>query len=368
MLALIEQILACPEVSPPPEFPGRSVLVTGAGGSIGSALARTLVVYGEVRTLLLVDNNEFRLYEVHRGMQSIAVPVLASYGQMPLIERLLQEYKVTDVLHVGAYKHVPMVERNPVMAVENNVLAAHRLFDACSRTGVERLTVVSTDKAVRPSSVMGATKAMVEHFARSQPQMEKKVRVVRFGNVLGSSGSVLPLFYEQITQGRPVTITDPEVDRYFMSVGQAVSLILHAHQKPAGVYVLDMGHPVKIVELAERLAYLLGRKFSMMVTGLRPGEKLHEELTLGENLHPTDHPKIKEAREPVFTRTALRAWQEKAEQAVFQHDVGALRDLLQITGYVPVCGIVDDLWLKKYVYGAGDLLEEDCFKDTEEPK
>jgi len=344
---------------------GKSVLVTGAGGSIGSALCARLGSVG-VKKLVLLDNNEYRLYEVHRKLQSIAVPVLGSYGDTSLVSSLVDVYGVSQVFHVGAYKHVPMVERNPVSAIRNNVFAASNLLDVCAASPVvEAITVISTDKAVRPTNLMGASKALVEQLALGNLKLKGRVRVVRFGNVLGSSGSVIPLFYEQIEAGLPVTVTHAQVDRYFMTVSQAVVLILQAHVMPCGVYVLSMGEAVKIVDIATRMIEDLGRDSEVVFVGLRPGEKLHEELTLGDGLRSTAHPEIMVANEPIPAWKTVLSAVNSLEALCSAGDIGGIRQVLQgAVGYSPVCGIVDDLWLQRYVYNV-DALLDDCYKTPE---
>jgi FlaA1/EpsC-like NDP-sugar epimerase len=248
-------------------------------------------------------------------------------------------------------------------ALKNNVLGARTLVQAAEEAKVETFVVVSTDKAVRPTNVMGASKRMVENIAlvSSIPN----VKIVRFGNVLWSTGSVLPLFYEQLMEGRQVTLTHKSVDRYFMSVQQAVCLILQSVALvPRGVYVFDMGEPIKIKALIMQLATELGiDDYHIKEVGLRPGEKLHEELTLGEGLTRTKHSQIMFAEEPLPERETMRAGVALLESLIHRREIGASRSLLQqyVSGYVPQCGIVDDLFLHKYVVLKSQELE-DCFK------
>lgn len=346
-------------------FFGEAVVLTGAGGFIGSHLATALAA-SPVDCIVLVEQCEFALYEVHRQLQLIAplkkvVPVLASYGEDSTMRRVLGLFQPVMVIHAGAYKHVPMVERNPVNAVRNNVLAFNTLLQACIDFGTSML-VVSSDKAVNPTNVMGATKKLVEDLALSADGL---CRVVRFGNVMWSSGSVLPLFMEQLKAGRVVTVTDMNVDRYFMTVGQAVSLLLQCAPMYEGIYALNMGEPVKIVHMVESLAAQLGvTDYKIKVVGLRPGEKLHEELTLGRGLTPTKHPEILVAtEEKMMYDTSLMV--SELGNAVADMDAGTIRSLLQkyVGGYEPMCGIMDDLWLHRNVLNV-DL--EDCFAPTPE--
>lgn len=336
--------------SPSQTVKGRRILVTGAGGFIGSELCREIAEKNPA-VLVLVDHTEFSLYEVHRSIPS-AIPVLGNYGDGQQMVKLLEEFDIDMVFHVGAYKHVPMCERNIVPAIKNNVLGAETLFKSCSWAEVKDLIVVSSDKAVRPTNVMGATKRLVEYLALCRKEM--KVKVVRFGNVLWSTGSVLPLFYEQLGQGKAVTITHKDVDRFFMSVQQAVGLILQSVALYRGIYCFDMGEPVNIEHLARRLAEEMKMSIEVKYVGLRPGEKLHEELTLGEGLNSTQHPQIWSANELELSYEQVQRWIEKFQSAVDCQDVQRIRNLLAkvVPGYVPA-KIVDDIWLSTL---------DDCFQ------
>lgn len=348
----------------PPEFDllqsiaGKTVMVTGAGGFIGSELVRRLSAY-KPRLLILVEHNEFSLYEVHRwctdeGIDSI--PLMSSYGDRWLMHKTLDRHSPDMVFHVGAYKHVPLCERNPVSAIKNNVIEAATLFKMLRERGTP-LVCVSTDKAVRPTNIMGASKRMVEFLA-----LGSGARVVRFGNVLGSSGSVLPLFYEQIMQGKALTVTHEKVDRYFMTVGQAVNLTMEVTMLDPGIYCFDMGKPVLIKEIAKRMiATYAPIPNDIKVIGLRPGEKLHEELTLGENLHTTVHPKIMSAREDVPDWGVVHDALLDLTHMCHVHDIGGIRELFHrvVPGYAPQCGIMDDLWLHEHVQ-TPQL--EDCYR------
>lgn len=359
-----------PEIlfDPVQSIAGKAVLVTGAGGFIGSRLCMQLASF-EPSMLLLVDNAESNLYEIHREIREKypnqnVIPLLASYGDLQQMHRALLRFEVQIVFHVAAYKHVPLVERNPVMAIANNVTAAEDLFTACQSVGISDLIVVSSDKAVNPTNVMGATKRLVECLALlCSPRMN--VRIVRFGNVMWSTGSVLPLFYEQLTQRKELTITSLDADRYFMTVQQAVGLILQSMFLGRGVFCFDMGEPVKIIDVGVRLAKeVLGSDdgVRVRVIGLRPGEKLHEELTLGEKLTQTDHPQIMQAHESIPSYSQLMTDLDRLGSMCEAYDIAGVRAVLKgiIPGYVPMCGIVDDLWLKRMSEDMKEL--DDCYK------
>lgn len=284
---------------------GRTILVTGAGGSIGTELCKQLVHFSPGKLILLdaAEENLYRLQmELHHelGFHEY-LPVLARIQDEPLLDALFYEHKPAMVLHAAAYKHVPLIEANPWEAVTNNVLATRCLVDVAVRHETERFVLVSTDKAVRPTNVMGASKRLTEllMLAFCKAECKTSFMAVRFGNVLGSSGSVIPLFRKQIASGGPVTVTHPEVTRYFMSIDEAAQLILQAATMGMGgeVFVLKMGRPVKIVNLAHDLIKLMGYEpgedIKIDFIGLRPGEKLYEELiTDSEDVIPTAHEKI----------------------------------------------------------------------------
>jgi FlaA1/EpsC-like NDP-sugar epimerase len=284
---------------------GRTVLVTGAGGSIGSELCRQILRF-KPKKLILFDASEQNLYQVemeilHEHGFSQYVTVLGKVQDWMLLEHIFQDYRPAVVFHAAAYKHVPMVECNPWEGIFNNVFASRRLMEISGRYGVERFILVSTDKAVRPTNVMGATKRMTEIImqALSGNNVTTKFMAVRFGNVLGSSGSVIPLFRRQIELGGPVTVTHPEMTRYFMSIDEAAQLILQAAAMGRGgeIFILEMGTPVRIAQMARDLIRLCGKdpdsEIAIKYTGLRPGEKMYEELiTEGEGIIPTDHEKI----------------------------------------------------------------------------
>lgn len=305
---------------------GKTVLVTGAGGSIGSELCQQIVALSPAK-LVLLESNEFALYQIHRMLEPKAscqlVACLGSVRDRERVARLIAEHKVQTVYHAAAYKHVPLVEFNVLEGVQNNVFGTQATAEAALEGGVETFVLISTDKAVRPTNAMGATKRwaelIVDDCARRSSENGSGQRFcsVRFGNVLGSSGSVIPLFKEQIAQGGPVTVTHAEVTRYFMSIHEAVELVIQAGSMATGgeVFLLDMGEPLKIIDLARKMIRLAGHTLrnndhpdgdmEIVVTGLRPGEKLFEELLIKHgNAEGTLHPKIMRAHEPAPVRLA----------------------------------------------------------------
>lgn len=320
----LDDLLGRDPVPPHPELIDRCitdkvVMVTGAGGSIGSELCRQILTSGP-RELLLLDNSEFALYQIERELRELkrvtgsSVDVIALLGTVQnqaRLETIYRTFGVQTVYHAAAYKHVPMVEYNVAEGVANNVFGTWYAAEAARKARVETFVLISTDKAVRPTNVMGASKRFAEMVLQSLAERESGTRfcMVRFGNVLGSSGSVVPLFREQIAKGGPVTVTHPEVSRYFMSIQEAAQLVLQAGAMGTGgdVFVLDMGEPVKIVDLAKRMIRLSGYEMRMdqhaqdhiqiEFIGLRPGEKLREELLLGSNVTGTGHPMIMRAEE-----------------------------------------------------------------------
>ncbi|MEM6374604.1 MAG: nucleoside-diphosphate sugar epimerase/dehydratase [Pseudomonadota bacterium] len=317
--------------TPDARYAGRSVLVSGAGGSIGAELCRQVLACAPKR-LVLYELSELALYHIEMELQLLAedcgteiVTVLGSVTDARLARKVLSEYQVDVVLHAAAYKHVPIVEANPLAGLANNVLGTATLARAAREADVERFILISSDKAVRPTNVMGASKRLAEFAVQDLAARSKNTvfAMVRFGNVLGSSGSVVPLFQEQIARGGPVTLTDARVTRYFMTVQEAVSLVLQAGCFARGgeVFVLDMGEPVPIIKLAQQMIEAAGYTvrnpsnpdgdIEIRLTGLRPGEKLHEELLIGEGFLTTAHEKIFAAREAQLSEievaSALRA-------------------------------------------------------------
>lgn len=339
---------------------GRVILVTGCGGSIGSELCRQLLRFGPAK-LVLVDQSEYNLYAIAQeltgefGFRNIAC-VLGSVGDAALMERTFAAHRPSCVLHAAAYKHVPLVEENPAAAVINNILGTRAVMEVAAKAGAERFVIVSTDKAVRPTNVMGATKRVTELLmachASGDPRATRFM-AVRFGNVVGSSGSVVPLFRRQIERGGPVTVTHPEVTRYFMSISEACQLILQAGalggqssgqaegQAGSGgeIFVLDMGEPVRIDDMARDLIRLSGKEpgvdIEIIYTGLRPGEKLYEELlTADEGVVRTEHEKIMVlggtlGARPEAVACALNRALESLEAAARAQDGEAIRAILQ---------------------------------------
>lgn len=305
---------------------GKSVLVSGAGGSIGSEISRQ-VLGSTPKKLILVDNSEFALYSleqellktiVETGKAVEIIPVLGDVCDLPLIEERLRSHQVDTVFHTAAYKHVPMLEDNTIAAIRNNAFGTMEIVKASINAGVSRFIMVSTDKAVRPTNVMGATKRLAELIcqAYADKQDRTKISMVRFGNVLGSSGSVIPTFRNQISRGGPVNVTHKDITRYFMTIPEASQLVIQSSAMATGgdVFLLDMGEPIKIVDLARTMIRLSGYtpvvssesqveiplnadEIAIEFTGLRPGEKLYEELLIDANAEPTPHPLIKKAHE-----------------------------------------------------------------------
>jgi FlaA1/EpsC-like NDP-sugar epimerase len=331
----------------------QTILVTGAGGSIGSELCRQILLE-RPRRLLLLDHNEFGLYTLHRELQAWChaqtsdielVPLLASVANRQRLDWICAQYRPDTVYHAAAYKHVPMVECNPSEGIFNNVFGTLNMAQAAQAAQVASFVLVSTDKAVRPTNLMGASKRMAELILQAMADRagthDTRFCLVRFGNVLGSSGSVVPMFREQLAQGGPLTITHPEVTRYFMTIPEAAQLVLQAAAMATGgeVFVLDMGEPVRILDLARRLVGLSGLsvrdaaqpdgdiEFSFI--GLRPGEKLYEELLIGNNPTATAHPRIMKAHEDFMAWPELMIQLEQLQQAARAENVVAIRLLLR---------------------------------------
>ncbi len=328
-------------------YTAKTILISGAGGSIGSELCRQLV-QTKPRKMVLFEQSEFALYSVEMELRKAVgddieiVPCLGSVTDKRRVDAVLEREKVEIVLHAAAYKHVPMVEHNPLEGARNNVLGTRILCDAAIAHGVERFILISTDKAVRPTNVMGATKRLAELILQDRQTRSGGtiLAMVRFGNVLGSSGSVIPLFRSQIQAGGPVTLTHRDVTRYFMTIPEASQLVLLAGSFAEGgeVFVLDMGKPVKILDLARSLIDLSGLTvrddanpdgdIEIVTTGLRPGEKLFEELLVGDNMISTPHPKILRATEGMLPEATLNDALERLTTALETGDRDALYDLL----------------------------------------
>jgi FlaA1/EpsC-like NDP-sugar epimerase len=335
---------------PVPPVPGlmagsirdRAVMISGAGGSIGAELCRKVLLQAP-STLVLFERNEFALYTIERelrqlverqGIPTALIPVLGSVASTRRVQSVLRHFQVQTVYHAAAYKHVPMVEHNILEGIQNNVFGTRILAEAAAECGVGRFVLISTDKAVRPSNVMGATKRLAELVLQDlASRLDGTVfTMVRFGNVLGSSGSVVPLFHRQISEGGPITVTHPEITRYFMTISEAADLVIQAGSMAVGgeVYVLDMGEPVRIIDLARRMIRLHGLQIQddaypngdirIQFTGLRPGEKLFEELLIGDNATGTAHPKILRADEKALSREDLNRYLQQLQEAVANMD------------------------------------------------
>lgn len=336
-------------------YRGKSVLISGAGGSIGAGLCQQVLAH-RPRVLVLFELNEFALYTVEAALRPLAgrvgcrlVPVLGSVGSKPLVDRVLRENSVQVVLHAAAYKHVPLVEANPLAGLSNNVIGTQVLARAADRHRVERFVLISSDKAVRPRNVMGGTKRLAELVVQDLAgrSTQTAFAIVRFGNVLGSSGSVVPLFQDQIRRGGPVTVTHPDIMRYFMTMEEAVQLVLMAGNmaKGAEIFVLDMGKPVRIMDLARRMITAAGYRprdpdtpdgdIEITLIGLRPGEKLVEELTLSGILGATAHPKIFSAQEDGLSEVEIAMFLRSLRTAVDSCDDERGLDVLRrwVEGY-----------------------------------
>lgn len=360
----IDDLLGRPPVEPDGELlqlaiAGKSVFVTGAGGSIGSELCRQVIRWNP-RKLVILEQCEFNLYTVTAELEALRarraasgegtfelVATLGSVLDGTKVHQLLSQHAVSTVFHAAAYKHVPIVEENECEGVATNALGTLRVAEAALETAVDRFIFVSTDKAVRPTSVMGASKRLAEMILQAIPgsredgRPETRFVMVRFGNVLGSSGSVIPLFKEQIARGGPVTITHPDMVRYFMTIPEASELVIQAGALGHGgeVFVLDMGDPVRIMDLARRMIELSGRSvrspenpdgdIEIKCTGLRPGEKLFEELAIGEDVERTTHEGIFRVQEPSLGWTALSRHLERLEAAIERHDRIEVRRILR---------------------------------------
>lgn len=327
-------------------YAGRRVLVSGAGGSIGSELCRKLVTC-QPACIVLLDHSELALYTIDKELRALApgltvVPTLGSILDERLVDELLDSHDIDVVLHAAAYKHLPLVEKNPLVGLKNNVMGTKVLAEAARRAGVERFILVSSDKAVRPTNVMGASKRLAELVIQDLAARTSGTRfsMVRFGNVLGSSGSVIPLFEEQIARGGPVTLTDPNVTRYFMTLSEAARLVLLTGSFARGgdVFVLDMGDPVPIREIARQMIEGAGFRvkdanapdgdIEIKVTGLRPGEKLHEELLISSDMLTTPHPKIMRAQEGSLSEFEMATAMKDLRQAIDGGDEEAARTVI----------------------------------------
>lgn len=358
---------------------GKNVMVTGAGGSIGSELCRQIIAL-HPKTLLLYEHSEFNLYNIlseleqriiREALPVRAIPFLGSVRNQKLLHSTMSMWHVDTVYHAAAYKHVPMVEHNISEGVLNNVIGTLNTAQAALLANVSNFVLISTDKAVRPTNVMGSTKRLAEMTLQALSKEETPIlfgdstgaaignntrfTMVRFGNVLGSSGSVIPLFHRQIKAGGPLTVTHPKITRYFMTIPEAAQLVIQAGSLGLGgdVFVLDMGEPVKIATLAEKMIHLSGLSvrsernphgdIAIEFTGLRPGEKLYEELLIGDNVSPTAHPMIMTANEDYICWNALRDKLTELLDAISEEDFTRVRQLLRetVSGYSPEGDIVD---------------------------
>jgi FlaA1/EpsC-like NDP-sugar epimerase len=349
----IEELLGRDAVPPNPDLlgsgiAGACVCVTGAGGSIGSELCRQILRL-HPRQLVLLERSEPSLYAIHQELQGLLPagvalgPVLGSAADAALVERLFREQGVSVVFHAAAYKHVPLVEANPLAGLANNVLSTRVVCRAACAAGVNEVVLISTDKAVRPTNVMGASKRLAELVVQAHSQEGKgptRFAMVRFGNVLGSSGSVVPLFRRQIAEGGPITLTHPEIIRFFMTIPEAAQLVLQAAVLAEGgdVFLLDMGDPVRIKDLAEQMVRLSclslrdahnpNGDIEIVCTGLRPGEKLYEELLIDADSQPTSHPLIYRAQEQALVPELLWPQIDALEAAIQQQDVATALEVL----------------------------------------
>ncbi|MBY5773382.1 polysaccharide biosynthesis protein [Rhizobium leguminosarum] len=363
----IEDLLGREAVAPRQELLDKSmrnkvVMVTGAGGSIGGELCRQILRTGP-SSLILIDQNEFALYNIHAELQKLAelykhenmqiVPILCSVRDQDRMEHVMQSWRPQTLYHAAAYKHVPLVEHNAVEGIKNNVMGTLVAARAANKCGVSNFVLISTDKAVRPTNVMGASKRLAEMVLQALAaesavdRMRTNFSMVRFGNVLGSSGSVVPLFRQQIKDGGPVTLTHPDITRYFMTISEASQLVIQAGAMAEGgdVFLLDMGEPVRIADLARKMVELSGLAvrdednpegdIELSVTGLRPGEKLFEELLIGDNPETTEHPRIMKAREDFLSWPELSRRLNALNAALDRNDMIAARATLAelVSGY-----------------------------------
>jgi UDP-N-acetylglucosamine 4,6-dehydratase len=366
----VEDLLGRDPVTPDMELlaanvRGKTVMITGAGGSIGSELTRQLLMLGP-KTLVLLELSEVALYDISMEIEDIkrrlqeggdaastaVVAVLGSVLDRKLVARTIADRGVEVIYHAAAYKHVPIVETNPFAGLQNNTFGTMVVAEVAKELGVERFVLVSSDKAVRPTNIMGASKRLAEQILQAMAQdngVSTIFTMVRFGNVLDSSGSVVKLFRTQIKAGGPVTVTHPEVIRYFMSIPEAAQLVIQAGTMATGgeVFVLEMGTPVKIDDLARTMIRLSGLEvrdekhpdgdIAVAYIGLRPGEKLYEELLIGENTTGTNHPRIFKNSEPIVPFEELTGVLQRLEDAIQLLDENGMQELLRsvVEGYVP---------------------------------
>lgn len=341
----------------------KTILVSGAGGSIGSELCRQICDLSP-RNILLVEQSEYALYKIHQELSDACIvdkknifPILASVRDEEHMSKIMLKWRPDTIYHAAAYKHVPLVEYNPAEGIMNNVFGTVALARASISAGVKNFILISTDKAVRPTNIMGASKRIAELYlqAIASTNSSTKFSMVRFGNVLGSSGSVVPKFRQQIKVGGPITITDERVTRYFMTITEASQLVIQAGAMAEGgdVFVLNMGQPVRIIDLAKRMIELSGLTIrdslnpdgdiQIDVIGLRPGEKLYEELLIGDNPQPTTHPLIMKAHENFILKDTLEFLLIDLKEALLNSDVSQVREVIMklVPEYIPDSIIVD---------------------------
>ncbi len=354
------------------------VMVSGAGGSIGSELCRQIIQLSP-KKLVLFESSGFALYSIDKelihynkehNLNVEILPVMGSVQQQKTVQTVFDSFKVQTVYHAAAYKHVPLVEHNVIEGVRNNVFGTYCMAQASIDSNIETFVLISTDKAVRPTNVMGTTKRLSELVlqALSQKQSTTRFCMVRFGNVLGSSGSVVPLFRKQISDLGPVTLTHPEITRYFMTIPEAAQLVIQAGAMGQGgdVFVLDMGEPVKIKDLAIKMIRLSRYQvkdennpdadIEIKCTGLRPGEKLYEELLIGENVSGTDHSRIMSANETMLDWSSLKPLLDSLDTACTNYDHKAVREILlgAPASFSPTDDICDLLWQANEALNSGN--------------
>jgi FlaA1/EpsC-like NDP-sugar epimerase len=362
---------------------GKSIMVTGAGGSIGSELCRQIMELAP-RRLVLLEVSELALYEIERELRSLnvrlggrveMVALLGNAHHKQRVREVITTFSVQTIYHAAAYKHVPIVEHNMIEGINNNIFATYNTAEAAMECRVETFVLISTDKAVNPTNVMGCTKRVAEMVLQGLHQRGHGTRfcMVRFGNVLESSGSVVPLFREQIREGGPITVTHPDVIRYFMTIPEAAQLVIQAGSMGSGgdVFVLDMGSPVRIADLAKRMVHLAGYTvrddqhpegdIEIRFTGLRPAEKLFEELLIGKNVAGTEHPCILRAMEHSLTWEQIKHVLDELAQCSLRFDCDRARDILMraVAEYQPTDKVQDHVWLHGGSRVSGAQLADD---------
>ncbi len=367
----VSDLLGRVEVNPNHELLNKNikdkvVLITGAGGSIGSEIARQ-VAQIQPNKIILLDSNEYSLYSISKEIELNfseidKYSILGNVTNSKKIDDICNFFNVNTIYHAAAYKHVPLVEENPFEAIQNNIIGTKVCAETAIKNGVETFVLISTDKAVRPTNIMGASKRFAELILQSLStdngkKVDTKMTMVRFGNVIGSSGSAIPLFQQQIKDGGPITVTHPKVLRYFMSIPEAAELVIQAGAMGTGgdLFVLDMGEPVKVLDIAKRLIGLSGLELKdednpegeieIIFTGLRPGEKLYEELLIGDNVNKTEHKKILRAKEDYLKSEELNYYLGQIKDVEKDNDVEGLRKVLEraIPGFVPDKDSIDIL-------------------------